>query len=59
MKNIGTNFSGGLGSAGVAVGLNDHRGIFQHKQFHNSMDYQMLRLSNAEITAYSYLQTKS
>lgn len=35
-----TQCSGGLGSAGLAVGLNDLRGFFQTKYFYDSMILQ-------------------
>ena len=35
---LGTWFSGGLGSARLKVGLDDLKGLFQPKQFYDSMD---------------------
>lgn len=37
MRYLGTWFSDGLGSAGLTVGLNGFRRLFQPKQLHNSM----------------------
>lgn len=37
MWHLGTGTSGGLGSAGVIVKLEDLRGLFQTEQFHDSM----------------------
>lgn len=34
---IGTRGSGGLGTAGLRVGFNDFKGIFQPKQLYNSV----------------------
>lgn len=34
---LGIWFSGGLGGAGLMVGLDDLRGIFQHKLFYDSI----------------------
>lgn len=34
---MGTWFSGGLGCAGLAVGLDGLRGLFQPKRFHDSV----------------------
>lgn len=40
-KNLGTWISGGHGSAGGMVELYDPGGIFQPKQFHNSLSYSL------------------
>ena len=37
MWHLGTWFSGGVGSARLAVGLGDLKGLFQPKQFYDSM----------------------
>lgn len=37
MRNLGTWFSGGLGSATLMVGLDDLKGLFHPKQFDDSM----------------------
>lgn len=34
---LGTLFTGEHGDAGLMVGLNDHRGLFQPKQFYSSV----------------------
>lgn len=55
MSCIGTWLSSGLGSIRLMVGLDDLKGLFQPKQFYNSVELDPLKF----IFLGSYLQVRN
>lgn len=54
---MGTWVSGGLGSAGLAVGLDGLRGLFQPKRFHDSVILLSLQRINPAVNAAFHSQS--
>ena len=51
---LGTWFSGGLGSAGLMLGLNDFKGLFQPKQFHDHVSTESKDVTLQQSQGSSY-----